>query len=86
MACLLKDLGLNGSVDSIRGNSGKIHPNRRLYNSSLYCSQIRFLPGAIPENLAKPRRLGCSDLDTLLSEADKALEDWSESKPFFEQI
>ena len=37
---------------------------------------------AIPEKLAKLRRLDCFDLDILLSESDKTLEHYSESKPF----
>ena len=81
VACLLKDLGINGSVDSIGGSSGNISLSRRFHNSSLWCSHIHFeyfSRRAITEKLAKPRKLGCSDLDTLPSESEKALEHWSE--------
>ena len=84
---MLEDLSINGSVDSIGRNSGNIFLRRRsiirVYNVRFeFFFNVRFSSGAIPENLAKPRRQDCSDLDTLPSESDKALEHWPESKPF----
>ena len=56
---------------------------------SLYCSPSRFVYfslGVIPENLPKHRRLDCIDLDTMLWESDKALEDWSAVMSFYQDL